>query len=120
MKYFTLFVSIAERINSNSNTVAYTACESIGRIGRVHDLPLPNRNLKDPVKYGDFDGLRMNNDNEKSKNKQDDHVDESTSQMTKLKLVEKLLDLATEKDVFYKVSNFFFSFSIIFSFTISN
>lgn len=72
----------------------------------MHDLPLPNRNLKDPVKYGDFDGLRVNNENEKT-NKQDDIADESTAQMTKLKLVEKLLDLATDKDVFYKVSIFY-------------
>ncbi|XP_065211361.1 proteasome adapter and scaffold protein ECM29 [Planococcus citri] len=99
---------IAERINSKSNTIALTACESIGRIGRVHDLPLPNRNLKDPVKYGDFDGLRVNNENEKpdsekSTNKQEDNADESTAQMTKLKLVEKLLDLATEKEVPHKL-----------------
>lgn len=104
MNKFDVF--IAEHVSSKSNNVAYTACESIGRIGRVHDLPLPNRNLKDPAKYGEFDGLRVNNDaNEKSaeSSKPEEKGEETSATMTKLKLVEKLLDLATEKDIFYKV-----------------
>lgn len=82
------------------------------------DLPLPNRNLKDVAKYGEFDGLRVANADGPPSNADKDKsmevskplsetnngsAEEQTSSLTKLKVVEKLLDLTTGKDTFYKV-----------------
>lgn len=95
-------------LNHNSSSVVIAACYCLGQIGRRNDLPLANRNLKDPVKYGGFDGLSpANENNDKTKemvSKNDSRADEQSSSLTKLKIVEKLLDLLIEKNILYKVN----------------
>ena len=102
------------KLLSHSATAVITAaCHCIGQIGRRNDLPFPNRNLKDPVKYGDFDGLQQQSEATSIENSTMD-VDKSpsanaendgqTSSLTQLKIVEKLLDLAVDKSSAHKVS----------------
>lgn len=96
-------------LNHNSSSVVIAACYCLGQIGRRNDLPLANRNLKDPVKYGGFDGLspaNENNDKIKEMVPKKDSKDEQSSSLTKLKIVERLLDLLIEKNTPYKVNKF--------------
>ena len=78
------------------------ACYCLGQIGRRNDLPFPNRNLKDPVKYGDFDGLQRAPESPKMM-EVDKNDTEPTSGLTQLKIIEKLLDLAVGKDIPHRV-----------------
>ncbi|XKL61608.1 hypothetical protein PGB90_001441 [Kerria lacca] len=101
-----LVEAIVDLINHTSPKIALAACHCIGQIGRRNELPFPNRNLKDPLKYGDFDGLRAINEtcNEKSENRFTKNtekmlVNEHLNSLTKLKIVEKLLDQTLGKNI---------------------
>lgn len=88
-------------LNHTSPTVLVAACYCIGQIGRKNDLPIPNRNLKHPVKYGEFDGLPT----EHSAGMSSEEAVEKFGLITKHRLVERLLHFTVEKDVPYKVSS---------------
>ncbi len=112
MNRFSLYFPSVELLNHSVAAVVAAACHCIGQIVRRNDLPLPNRNLKIPLKYGGFDGLRLINETDNNK-PATDAADASASQvivegqhnpLTKLKIVEKLLDLTVEKNVAHKVS----------------
>lgn len=87
-------------LNHTSPTVLVAACHCIGQIGRNNDLPIPTRNLKHSVKYGEFDGLPTEHDAGLSSGE----AVEKFGSITKHRLVERLLHLTVEKDVPYKVS----------------
>ena len=95
-------------LTHNTTAVVSAACHCLGQVGRRNDLPFPNRNLKDPVKYGDFDGLQST-----ETARMMDVDAEPTSGLTQLKIIEKLLDLAVEKNIQHKVRVFFGSVCVL-------
>lgn len=110
--YHIFCMILVELLTHNANTVVTAACHCLGQIGRRNDLPFPNRNLKDPVKYGDFDGLQQSETDNENKMMDIDKTpcnekDEQTS-LTQLRIVEKLLDLAVGKNTLHKVRLVYF------------